>query len=84
MANEPIRCGDELRSQIHDRRAAIQRALREYRDLLRAESASEASSSNGAKGSSAAKARIQRRLERSVNEYVRLCRAFEAAGTPAK
>ena len=78
MANEPIGCGDELRSQIRDRRAAIQRALREYRDLLRAESASQDSCS------SAAKARIQRRLERSVNEYVRLCRAFEATGSPAK
>jgi len=83
VANEPIGCGDELRSQIHDRRAAIKRALMEYRDLLRAESASDTSSSEGT-GSSAAKARIQRRLERSVNEYVRLCRAFEAAGTPAK
>jgi hypothetical protein len=78
VPDEPMGCGDELWSQIHDRRAAIQRALSEYRDLLRAESTSKASCST------AAKARIQRRLERSVDEYVRLCRAFEAAGSPAK
>lgn len=71
MPNELIGYGEELTSQIQDRRAAIQRALNEYRDLLRAEREREGSSSM------AAKARIQRRLERSVSEYVRLCKAFE-------
>ena len=71
MPNERVGYGEELTSQILDRRAAIQRALSEYRDLLRAENTSQRPAST------AAKARIQRRLERSVSEYVRLCRVFE-------
>jgi hypothetical protein len=78
MPNELIGYGKELTGQILDRRAAIQRALSEYRDLLRAES------SRSQPESRAAKARIQRRLERSVSEYVRLCRAFERAQASAK
>lgn len=78
MPNELIGYGEELTGQILDRRAAIQRALTEYRDLLRAESAREGMEST------VAKARIQRRLERSVSEYVRLCRAIETAQSASK
>jgi hypothetical protein len=78
MSNEFIGNGDELTSQITDRRAAIQRALTEYRDLLRAESAREVPASRDTK------AVIQRRLERTVSEYVRLCRAFERTQSRAK
>lgn len=73
MPNELIGYGEELTSQILDRRAAIQQALSEYRKLLRAEDAQQGAEST------VAKALIQRRLERSVSEYVRLCRAFETA-----
>jgi hypothetical protein len=78
MPNELIGYGEELTSQILDRRLAIQRALSEYRDLLRAESARRQPLSR------AAKARIQRRLQRSVSEYVQLCRAFERVQTSAE
>jgi hypothetical protein len=78
MSNELIGYGEELTNQILDRRAAIQRALSEYRDILRAESGLQGSAST------AAKARVQRRLERSVSEYVRLCRAFETSQSIAK
>lgn len=78
MPNELIGYGEELTSQILDRRAAIQRALSEYRDLLRAESTPEGAEST------VAKARIQRSLERSVSEYVRLCRAFETEQSASK
>jgi len=78
MPNELIGYGEELTNQILDSRAAIQRALREYRDLLRAECTTKR------RASTAAKARIQRRLERSVSEYVRLCRAFEGGESPAE
>ena len=76
MPNELIGCGEELSSQILDRRAAIQQALGEYRNLLRAESA------RHGPASTVAKARIQRQLERIVSEYVRLCRVFEGARSP--
>jgi hypothetical protein len=73
MPNELIGYGEELTSQILARRAAIQQALSEYRDLLRAESTLQGAQST------VAKAMIQRRLERSVSEYVRLCQAVETA-----
>ena len=78
MPNELIGYGEELTSQILDRRAAIERALSEYRDLLRAEG------TRREPALTAAKARIQRRLERYVSEYVRLCRAFERVQASAK
>jgi hypothetical protein len=78
MPNELIGYGEELTSQILDRRAAIERALSEYRDLLREES------TRREPALTAAKVKIQRRLERYVSEYVRLCRAFERVQASAK
>jgi len=78
MSSETSGYGEEVTGQILARRAAIQRALSEYRNLLRAES-------NGQESATmAAKARIQRHLELAVSEYVRLCRAIEGAQHPAK
>jgi len=78
MPSESIGYCEELTKRIRKRRESIHRTLREYRKLLRSESSGPDSNSL------AAKAKVQRRLERYVKEYLVLCRAFERAQSIAE